>query len=132
MPVYDLKCEDCENVLNDYFLSFEDSFENVKCPKCQGKVKNMSFGGIGTVFKGASWATKNQKFKDHKKALNKKLEKKQHEEHSKIRLVPNIAGEEVDSFADAAKIAKEAGYDPSGYEKYAQEEKKLGRYEKPN
>jgi len=131
MATHDFECIECGHVMEDVLLKMSADLNSVKCEKCGGDMKNLSFGGVGSVFKGSSWATKNLKVKTQKKIVNKKLDKKQHEEHSKMRLVPNIGGVEMDSFKDAAKLAKEAGLDASLYEKEAKKEEKLGRYEKP-
>lgn len=134
MPLYDLKClnEKCEHIEEDLFLSFNENLEEIRCSKCSSKMKSITFGGNGTVFKGMGWASKNLKVKDEKKRKNDYLSKKQKEEHATLQLVPNIGGVEVDSFSDAAKLAKESGLDYKSYEKYAKEEKSRGRYEKPN
>lgn len=131
MPLYDFKCTKCSHLEEDLQLSFEDDLTTVKCPECGELMQNMSFGGLGTVFRGSTWFDKNLKVKNQKLKKSENLKKKQKDEHAPLNLVPNIGGHECDSFSEAAKLAKEAGLDSSKYEKYAKEEKKRGRYEKP-
>ena len=134
MPNYDFKCsnEECLHEMEDLFLSFEADLDQIKCEVCGSKADNMSFGGIGTIFKGFVWQTKKEKVNNERETKSKKLDKKQREEHAQMQLVPNIAGEEVDSWSDARKLASEAGLDTTNYEKLEEKDKKLGRYERPN
>ena len=132
MATHDFQCKECGYFMEDVFVKMSEDLSSIKCSKCGSDTENLSFGGVGAVFRGITWATKNLKVKEQKKAKNKILEKKQNEEHSKMQLIPNIGGVEIDSFKDAAKIAKESGLDSRGYEKYAKKEEKQGRYERPN
>ena len=132
MATHDFRCKECGEIMEDVFVKMSEDLSSIKCEECGGETENLSFGGLGAVFKGLSWATKNLRVKAQKKDKNKRLEKKQREEHCPMKLVPNVGGVEADSFKDAAKIAKEAGLDHRGYESYAQKEKSQGRYEKPH
>ena len=131
MATHDFECTKCGHIMENMLVKMSVDLDSVKCERCCRDTKNLSFGGLGSVFKGSSWATKNLKVKSQRGEVNKRLGKKQHDEHAKMKLVPNIAGVEVDNFRDAAKLAKEAGLDSQLYEKHAREEEKLGRYEKP-
>lgn len=131
MAMHDFECKSCGHIMEDVFVSMSDDLTNVKCEKCKGETRNLSFGGLGSVFKGMS-VDKALKIKKQKEEKNKILKKKQKEEHAPMKLVPNIGGVEVDSFAEATKLAKEAGLDYRGYQAYAKKEKNQGRYERPH
>jgi hypothetical protein len=80
-----------------------------------------------TIFKGDSWTTKNNRVKAQMREKNKRLAAKEREQKGDgmiPQLAPNVGGERVDSWNEAAKLAKSHGKDTSGYEAMARKAKK--------
>ena len=77
------------------------------------------------IFKGDGWVDKNLRIKKQMAEKNRRLDRKQSamkKDAPAVSLAPNVDGERVDSWGEAAKLAKSKGKDVSGYEKKAREE----------
>lgn len=82
---------------------------------------------IGFVLKGDGWTGKNIRVKNQMREKNKRLKSKERDykgDGMVPTLAPNVGGERVDSWSDAAKLAKSKGKDTSGYDKLARKESK--------
>jgi len=123
MPVYNYKCDDCTRTF-DKLLPFSLSKELQRCTECNSDRTRKLISSPQVVFKGDGWADKNAKVKQQMKNKNKRLDKKQNEmkkDAPTVQLAPNVEGERVDSWTEAAKLAKSKGKDTSGYEKKVRE-----------
>lgn len=127
MPTYEYACESCENQF-DLFLKMSQSEEPQACPECGvSPAKKQVSLGSGFILSGDGWAGKNIRIQGQMAQKNKKLESKQGEfkkEAPGIKLAPNVAGERVDSWSDASKLAASKGKDTSGYDAFARKELK--------
>lgn len=126
MPTYSYQCEKCENEFDELVpLAFYK--EPQPCPAC-GEMAKRTLGNRfpGTVFRGDSWATKNNRIAGQMRAKNERLKEKEREQKGDgmiPKLAPNVGGERVSSWNEASKLAKSKGKDTSGYERLARKEK---------
>jgi len=114
MPTFEYQCRVCGRGVIEV-----QRIPNLPCPaeRCDGTCKQL-IGGIGFVLKGDGWYGKNQKLKGQMSRKNQKLDARTAElkkDAPPCTLVPNVAGEQTDSWSDAAKLAKDKGLDSSGY-----------------
>jgi len=123
MPSYSYRCQECEAVF-DATVSRAECAQPQPC-SCGGDAKRV-VGTIGFVLKGDGWVGKNQKIKGQMARKNVRLDTKSRERRHDapgVRLVPNVEGERVDSWDEAAKLAKSKGYDNTSFKQMAQQEK---------
>jgi hypothetical protein len=77
--------------------------------------------------KGDSWAGKNMTLLSQMNAKNERLDRKQEEKKRDLkgimRLAPNVGGERVDTWSEAARLAASRGKDVSSYEPMVRKEK---------
>lgn len=52
MPIYEYRCDDCENVFEEWQKDFED--RDVPCPKCNGKSHRL-ISNTAFILKGSGW-----------------------------------------------------------------------------
>jgi putative FmdB family regulatory protein len=127
MPTYSYNCESCEIEFEELVpLAFYK--EPQPCPQCESMAPRILGSQFpGTIFKGDSWATKNNRIKGQMREKNKRLAAKEREQKGDgmiPQLAPNVGGERVGSWNEAAKLAKSQGKDTSGYEAMARKAKK--------
>jgi len=130
MPTYDYKCPACGHV-KEVIHSIKES-PRIVCDLCMlgGGENNamerqisLSAGGF-ILGSSESMAWKEKRIR-HKR--NADLEVKQIDRWgSGPKLQPNVAGMEVDSWSDAAKLAKEAGMSDDSYKGHIEKEKSTG------
>ena len=53
MPTYDYECQDCRHRF-EYFQKMSDVPLD-ECPECAGKVRRVTSGGTGLIFKGSGF-----------------------------------------------------------------------------
>jgi len=127
MPTYAYKCDHCGEEF-DKILPISRYKEPQDCINCgEGPARKVITGGTGFILKGDSWAGKNLKVKNQMREKNRRLDAKQNEmkrDAPSVTLAPNVGGERVGSWSEAAKLAKSKGKDTSGYHKLARQEKK--------
>ena len=127
MPTYEYRCDGCDGVFTK-ILRIAEYRDPQDCPECgAGPAKKMISGGSGFILRGDGWAGKNGKINNQMRAKNRRLDAKQRERRHDAptaTLRPNVDGEQVGSWSDAAKLAKSKGKDSSGYEARARKEKK--------
>jgi len=124
MPIYAYQCQSCEHTF-DKMLSLSQYKEAQPCEECGEGTKKL-ITAVNLNFSGDGWATKNGRIAYQMRKKNERLKAKENERKRDapgISLVPNVGGEGVDSWGDAAKLAKSQGKDTSGYTKLAQKEK---------
>lgn len=130
MPTYDYRCPVCGHT--------EEIFHSIKinpeypCPDCEKKdtkvlmsrVITASVGGF-IMHSSPSMALKEKNIREKR---NADLEMKQIERwSSSSRLQPNVGGMEVETWNDAAKLAKEAGMNEKSYEPLIEKEKRTSK-----
>lgn len=122
MPCYDFKCPECQ-VVFECRLPNTQAGQPQPCPGC-GKLDTVRVYSVpGMVFEGNGWATKEGRVAGQMRAKNEKLLVRQRERYGTgTEVAPNVGGEQVDSWADAKKLAVSKGLDGSGYDKYIRKE----------
>lgn len=118
MPFYNYTCSKCEK---DYSLrvSMDDYDKEQPCTECGTENPRKWNPCVNMIFKGDGWSTKNERIKAQMRKKNQKLDAKQYEmkRDTKVggRLVPNVDGERVDTWAEASKLAKSQGKSEATY-----------------
>lgn len=123
MPTYDYHCEKCKKTV-EIIRQISDKTEE-KCPKC-GKpmVRLFTLNKSGFIMKGGTPAI-NYREKRLRLKKREKLAKKERNKYGDgPKIQPNVAGMETDSWADAQKVAKEAGMNHESYTPLVEKEKK--------
>jgi len=127
MATYPYECESCEVSFEiEMSMSEYDSKFKFACPNCGSEDTFRVFTVPYINFSGDGWASKNNRVAQQMRTKNRRLQAKEREQKQDGRapsLVPNVGGERVDSWNEAAKLAKSKGKDTSGYEAYARKEK---------
>lgn len=124
MPTYEYRCDECEYEF-EVVLRMSDYDLPQNCPSCkEGPAKKRVPTTVNVIFAGDGWVSKNNRVEGQMAEKNKRLAKRQDEkkrEGSGMTLAPNVGGERVDSWSDAAKLAASKGKDTASYEKKAAE-----------
>jgi putative FmdB family regulatory protein len=128
MATYPYECESCEVAFEiEMRMSEYDSKMKFACPNCASEDTFRVFTVPYVNFSGDGWVSKNNRVAQQMKDKNNRLKAKEREQKKEgmaPSLVPNVGGERVDSWNEAAKLAKSKGKDPSGYEQRARQESK--------
>jgi hypothetical protein len=102
------------------------------CPKCNGQKIRMerviSFNRNSFIIKGES-VSKDWKEERYRVKRSAEMGVRQIERYGSggQKLKPNVAGVEVDSWSDAAKMAKEAGLNSDSYTPLIEKEKRTSK-----
>lgn len=118
MPEYTFKCtgEGCGVFTRQ--LSMAERGVLQACPVCLGGSEKIVGGSVGTVLRGDVWFGKNLTIKRQMAERRERVGRRERElskDGPQFKLVPNVGGERVDSWQDAAKLAASKGKDTSGY-----------------
>lgn len=122
MPTYSYKCAACDADF-EKVVPFSESRVSQAC-EC-GQRANRSLSNVSFMLKGDDWAGKNIKIRGQMAQKNRVLETKQSEQKrhmASMSLAPNVDGEQVDSWADAKKLAAERGKATATYDALIQRE----------
>lgn len=124
MPEYAYTCSGCGgNFTRRLEMSKRHDPQTCTC----GEVAEMVVGeGVGTVLRGDSWPGKATRVKNQMAERRARVglrEEQLKREGPGVRLLPNVGGEQVDSWAEATRLAASRGKDTSGYEGKARQEK---------
>ena len=114
MPTYATRCETCQKN-HDVRLSFSDydavklGTKNLECSTCHGAV-NLVFspGKVSFVLKdgeSGGWVSKAMKENKYRSARQGVMERRQRDHAPNPKLVPNFAGEQTGTWADARQAA---------------------------
>lgn len=126
MPTYEYSCTACNHEF-EVVLRMADYDQPQDCPECkEGPARMRISGGIGVIFQGDNWVSKNNRVEGQMADKNKRLDKRQQErkrEGPKMTLAPNVGGERVDTWSDASRLAASKGKDTASYDKKAAAEK---------
>lgn len=127
MATYPYECESCEASFEiEMPMSQYDSKMKFECPVCKAPETRRIFTVPYVNFSGDGWATKNNRIAGQMRDKNKRLASKEREQKGDgmiPQLAPNVGGERVDSWSDAAKLAKSKGKDTTAYEQRARKDK---------
>ena len=118
MATYDFLCPECEHTQDVRATISEAEKIHPPCGKC-GAPTSKTF--IASNFRGqfclrGEWDGKLDRETKYRERRSKELAKKQKDNHHIPRLQPNVNGEQVASWSDAKKLAKDKGYDTTHYE----------------
>lgn len=125
MPIYEYRCETCGTEF-DVKKKMSESSRPEPCPECQGETKK-KIVATSFILTGDDWTGKANKISGQMRRKNQRLTIKQEEQKQDapgMTLVPNVEGERVDSWGDAAKLAKAKGKQTAGYERMARQRDK--------
>ena len=127
MTTYPYECQSCGHHFEIQMrMSEYDTKMKPPCPEC-GSVDVLRILTPPMInFSGDGWTGKNNRIAGQMREKNKRLASKEREMKGDgmiPQLAPNVGGERVDSWSEAAKLAKSKGKDTSGYESYARKEK---------
>ncbi len=123
MPTYDYRCNKCESVEEYIHLMSENP--EIKCSECEEVMERMfSPNGGGFIFKGGTEVIHDREKRARKKRSEELKVKQLRHKHDSPKPQPNVAGHRTDSWADAQKLAKEAGMNHESYTPFVEKEKK--------
>lgn len=130
MPTYEYKCSNCGKIAEiAHSIKENPEFFCRNCDTKEPLTRLISFNKSGFVIKGGSeaihWKEKRQRIKNRTKLGVKQIERYGTEGGS--RLKPNVGGVEVESWSDAAKIAKDKGLNTDSYKGMVEKEKHTGK-----
>lgn len=125
MPEYAYRCGSCST---GFIRSLPMSMRNEPqpCPSCQSsETEKVVAGGVGTVLRGDGWVGKNIKVKEQMADRRERVGRREAElkrDGPQFKLAPNVGGERVDSWNEAAKLAASQGKDTALYDQRARQE----------
>jgi len=128
MPTYDYECQSCEHPFELVMkMSEYDTKMKPPCPECGAEEKSIRIFTPPMInFSGDGWASKNNRIAGQMRAKNQRLKMKEREQKGDgmvPSLAPNVGGERVGSWSEAAKLAQSKGKDTSGYDSRARKER---------
>jgi len=124
MPTYEYKCPTCEASIERTMPLKE--FSQPQTCACGATLERLIPSGLGMVLKGDGWPGKAMKVNGQMAAKNRRLGAKSAEKAKDapgLKLVPNVGGEQVESWSEARSMAASLGKDTSTYEPLVQKEK---------
>ena len=131
MPEYAFKCsnEECGTA---FFQTLAIANRNAPqtCPDCGSAANKQVAAGVGTVLRGDVWPGKNIRVKNQMQARRARVGERENElrmDGPQFDLAPNVEGQRVDSWDDAAKLAASKGKDTTGYEQNARKARQRGK-----
>ena len=124
MPNYEYECTKCHAVF-DLTLKLSQLDDEQKCPECSSMQTKRNIVTANFILVGDDWPGKSIRVNNYMYARRAKVgikEAEQKKDAPLATLVPNVAGEETDSWADAQELASDKGKDPSTYTTMVQKE----------
>ena len=97
------------------------------CPKCGGESKKVILPGDGGfILKGDGWASKDFRSKLQMTARNARAGARQKDVPKPVsKLIPNVEGEQTESWVEAKQVAAIKGKDTKTYDPLIQQEKRV-------
>ena len=131
MPEYSFRCSDPDCAASfSRVLAIVNRNAPQDCPECGEPAEKQVSPGVGGVLRGDVWPGKNMTVKRQMAERRARVGEREYQlkmDGPQVRLTPNVDGEQVDSWSDAARLAASKGKDPSGYERKARLEKNRGK-----
>jgi len=130
MPEYSFKCSD-EECGTGFFTTLAIANRNTpqECPECGEPAKMQIATGVGGVLRGDVWPGKNIRIKRQMAQRREHVGQREAQlkmDGPQFNLAPNVEGERVDNWGDAAKLAASKGKDTTEYEKRSRAAKTRG------
>lgn len=125
MPTYEYRCPKCEIVV-ERTLKITQFGTLQTCEDCSTVLEHQVPDGVGMVLKGDGWVGKNLRVRGQMSQKNQRLAQKSTErfrEAPGMKLVPNVDGERVESWAEAKAFAASKGKNASSYDALVNSEK---------
>ena len=126
MPTYTYRCKKCDHPF-EKILPLSQYKDPQDCPSCASPDTYRTIVGVNFVLKGDDWAGKsikiNRQMKKKNERVRRRMEARMKDDTSMPTLVPNVGGEEVDTWSEAKKLAASKGQETSSYDKYVRAEK---------
>lgn len=131
MPEYAFKCgnEACGSGFSKN-LTITNRNEDQVCPECSSPAGKVVAEGVGGVLRGDTWPGKNIRVKNQMHERRQRVGEREHvlkTEGPQLNLVPNVGGEQVDTWDEAAKLASSQGKDSSEYQNRARQVRQRGK-----
>jgi putative FmdB family regulatory protein len=123
MPTYEYACSGCDATF-ERFLSISKCDDPQTCEFCGAPGRKL-ISMPNFILKGDDWTSKNLRVKGQMEEKNRRLDQKQNErkrEAPGVKLMPNVGGEQVDSWSEAKKLAASKGKNPESYDAKIREE----------
>ena len=124
MPTYEFKCPACGASV-ERTMPIKD-FEQPQTCACGAPLERQIPSNLGMVLKGDGWPGKAMKVNGQMAAKNRRIGARSAEKARDapgLKLVPNVGGEQVESWSEAKNLAASKGKDTSTYEPLVQKEK---------
>lgn len=123
MPTYSFQCSSCAHPFDRALpMSARDTIQ--ECPQCNNAAVKVIPVEVGTVLRGDDWVGKNVRLRAQMARRREAVERREEvfrREGPQCKLVPNVDGEEVDSWGEAARLAASKRKDVTLYKRKAQE-----------
>lgn len=119
MPTYVYACSKCPDHF-DRVISLSERNQPQTCT-CGEVAQKVVVGGPSFVMKGDGWTGKNIKIQGQMANKNRRLSGKSRD-LPRQHLVPNVGGEETDTWYEAKHLAASKGKDTSGYDSMIRKE----------
>jgi putative FmdB family regulatory protein len=128
MPFYDYRCPECGHEFTKR-LRIAQHAEPQACPECGHEPADKRISAPNFILKGDGWTGKNIRINNQMQKKNQRLSQKEQEMKRDGNvggsLVPNVGGEQVESWGEAKKLAASQGKDTTGYESMERKEQTL-------
>ena len=119
MPTYAYTCPNCHASFEKSIpIADRDAPQECIC----GGTATKTLTPLNFVLKGDGWPGKNIKIRGQMAAKNQRLASKERDLPTQ-RLVPNVGGEETDTWSEAKQLAASKGKDTTGYDTQIRKEK---------
>lgn len=126
MPTYEYRCNSCGNIQEEIH-SIKHSPE-ISCKSCDHKPMERLISLNTSGFITGDTESKLWKEKRYRQKKNADLDVRQIDRYGTgPRLTPNVDGQEVGSWSEAKKLAKDKGKDTSSYDSYIRNEKSTSK-----
>jgi putative FmdB family regulatory protein len=127
MPWYEYACASCGEDF-DAIRSVADRESPIACTHCDSMETDLKISLSSFILKGHGWAGKDMRIKKQMEKRRQRQrgrqEEKKREEGIGMKMIPNVDGEQTESWADAQKLAKSKGKDTSSYDRVVSKERK--------
>lgn len=124
MPNYEYECEKCGKIF-DLTLKLVDLDNEQPCVGCGSTETKRNIVSANFILVGDDWPGKSIRVNGQMYARREKVGRKEKEmarEEPLVTLVPNVGGEETDTWSEAKQLAKSKDKDGSTFDGMIQKE----------